>query len=398
MSLFVRILIPVLILAGGVFAWQRLGVPVEEPQPERHAPQATRTERMVLQRTDYPVILDSQGIVRAHHETTLTPQVAGTILAIHPAFEDGAFFAAGDVLLELDPADFETELVATQSRLARAEAALAQEEARANQARLNWDDMGYTDAPSPLVLREPQLKEARANVSAAEADVAQAQRNLERTKVRAPFDGRVKSRMVGPGQAVGAATALGQIFSTDLAEVRLPLTANQLGFVVLPSQPGDAPVSVTLTDGLSSRASGHTWQARIIRTEGALDEDSRELFAIAQIEDPFGLRSDKPELRVGQPVRAAIEGIVLENVFVIPRTALRGIDRVFLIDRDPDRIRRQSITSVWSTADIIVVREGFQDGEWLATSRLPLVPNGAPVEVIESASAAEAKVPDPQTS
>ena len=398
MALFLRILIPVLILAAGGFAWKRLGVPVEEPQPEQRERQLTRTERVVLQRTDYPVILDSQGIVRAHHETTLTPQVAGTVLAIHPGFEDGAFFSAGDVLLELDPADYETELIATQSRLARAEAALAQEEARANQARLNWDDMGYTDAPSPLVLRDPQLKEARANVSAAEAEVAQARRNLERTKVRAPFDGRVKDRMVGPGQAVGAATPLGQIFSTDLAEVRLPLTANQLGFVVLPSRPGDPPVDVTLTDGLSSRASGHTWQARIIRTEGALDEDSRELFAIAQIEDPYGLRGDKPELRVGQPVRAAIVGIVLEDVFVIPRSALRGIDRVYLIDREPDRIRRESITPVWSTADTVVVRDGFQNGDWLATSRLPLVPNGAPVEVIEAASAAEVPAVDPHTS
>lgn len=398
MPLFVRILVPVLILAAGGFAWKWLGVPVEEPQPGPRERQILRTERLVLQRTDYPVILESQGIVRAHHETTLTPQVAGTVAAIHPAFEDGAFFAAGDVLLELNPADFETQLISAESRLARAEAALAQEEARANQARLNWDDMGYTDAPSPLVLRVPQLKEARANVSAAEAEMEQAQRNLERTKIRAPFDGRVKSRLIGPGQAVGAATALGQIFSSKRAEVRLPLTPNQLGFIDLPTRADDAPVRVILTDALSSRPTGHTWDARIIRTEGTLDENSRELFAIAEIEDPFGLKSDKPELRVGQPVRAAVDGVILEDVFVLPRSALRGIDRIFLIDRDPTRIRRATIDPVWSTADTVVVGEGLKDGDWLATSRMPLVPNGAPVEVIEAASAAEAPGEDPHTS
>jgi len=398
MAILLRIVPPILILAIGVFAWMRLGVPVEEPQPERRDPQVLQTERLELQRTDYPVILDSQGIIRAHYETTLTPQVAGTVLAVHSQFDDGAFFKAGDVLLELDPSDFETQFVAAESRLARAEAALAQEEARANQARLNWDDMGYTDAPSPLVLRVPQLKEARANVSAAVADLEQAKRNLERTKVRAPFDGRVKSRLVGLGQAVGATTALGQIFATAKAEVRLPLTPRQLEFINLPARPSDAPVRVTLIDALSSRSTGQTWQARIVRTEGTLDENSRELFAIAEIDDPFGLASGLPELRIGQPVRAAIEGVVLRDVFVLPRSAMRGLDRVFLIARDPDRIRRATIDPVWSTSDVVVVRDNLENGDWLATSRMPLVPNDAPVEVIEAPSAAETQVEESHTS
>ena len=395
MSILIRIVPPLLICAIGVGAWYFLGRPVEEPQPERRAPRVLQSERMVLQRTDFPVILESQGVIRAHFETTFTPQVGGTVLAIHPNFEDGAFFREGDVLVELDRADFETELISAESRLARAEANLAQEEARANQARLNWEDMGYEDEPSPLVLREPQLKEAQANVNAAVAELEQTQRNLDRTQVRAPFDGRVKSRLVGPGQAVGATTELGRIFASNKAEVRLPLTPRQMEFVNLPSQSHDTPVRVTLTDSLSSRASGRTWCARIVRTEGALDEGSLELFAIAEIDDPFGLGSGKPELRIGQPVRAAIDGVVLRDVFVFPRSAMRGIDRVYMIEQDPTRIRRANIDPVWSTAEIVVVRDGFDDGDWLATSRLPLVPNDAPVEIIEEPSAAEAKADEP---
>lgn len=389
-----RILVPVLILALGVGAWFWLGKPVEEPKSERQPQRKLETARLELKRDHFPVILQSQGTVRAHHMTTLTAQVAGTVDRISPVFEDGAFFNAGDVLLELNPADLGAQLMASESRLARAEAAFAQEEARAKQARLNWEDIGYKEVPSPLVLRVPQLKEANANVTAARADLDQAQRNLDRTKVRAPFAGRVKSRMVGQGQSVGGTTALGEIFATDYAEVRLPLSASQIAFARLPNREDYAPVNVTLTDALLSQPNASTWRAKIVRTEGALDESSRELFAIARIDDPFGLISGNPELRIGQPVRAAVEGITLENVFVLPRSALRGVNRVFLIEREGLTIQRTTVEPIWSTPDVLVVRDGLNHGDWLAISRLPYAPNGAPVEIVD-APLPTAELPQP---
>lgn len=379
-----RILVPVFILIVGFGAWKWLSEPVEEPMPERQPRQVLETTKLELSRTNFPVILETQGTVRAHHSTTLTAQVSGTVMAVSSAFEDGAFFEEGDILLELDPADLETLVVASESRLARAEAAMAQEEARAKQARLNWEDIGYEEEPSPLVLRVPQLKEASANVTAARADLGQAQRNLERAKIRAPFAGRVKSRLVGLGQAVGGTTPLGEIFATDYAEIRLPLSAAQIAFAKLPNREDDAPVNVTLTDALGTAPVPHTWVAKIVRTEGALDDSSRELFAIARIDDPFGLISGNPELRIGQPVRAAVDGIILNDVFVIPRSALRGVDRVFLIEREELSIQRTTVTALWSTADALVVRDGFEEGDWVATSRLPYAPNGAPVRIVET--------------
>ena len=395
MKVLVRALIPALILVAGFGAWKWLGTPVEEPKPQHHARQKLKTEKTVLNPTSYDIIIESQGTVRTRQATTITPLVAGTVQKINPGFEDGAFFKKDDVLLELDPADLETAVFASESRLARAEAALIQEQARAKQAKLNWQDIGYEEEPSPLVLRVPQLREAEANVSAAQADLDQAKRNLDRAKVRAPFDGRVKTRLVGVGQAVGAATQLGEIFGTATAEIRLPLAPSQLPFIELPDKEGENSVDVVLTDALAdpSQPVAHQWKARIIRTEGTLDPTSRELFAIAIIEDPFGVGSDLPQLRIGQPLRADIRGVTLEDVFIIPRSAMRSLNRIFLIEKDDPKIMRKDITPIWSNRDVIIVRIGLTPGDWLATSHLPYAPDGAPVEIIPAPPSEEAVGP-----
>lgn len=388
----IRIALPVAILAAGLGLWRWLAIPVDPPQPETSPPQRLQTEVMELQRTDFAVMLASQGTVRAHHSTTVTPLVAGKVVTILPAFEDGAFFREGEALAELDRADLQAALASSEARLARAEAALAQEQARAKQAKLNWEEIGYDEAPSELVLRVPQLKEAEANVAAARAEVDQAKRNLERATIRAPFDGRVRQRHVGLGQTVNPGMPLGEVFATDFAEVRLPLTPRQTDFVKLPARDTDPAVPVTLTDALGTPRAA-SWQARIVRTEGTLDESSRELFAIARIDDPFGLQSGKPPLRIGQPVRAAIAGITLEQVFVLPRSALRGVNRIHLIDPDPGNaaeqtglLRRHDIQPVWDTDEVLVIRDGLSPGQILATTRLPYAPDGAPVTIVRPAA------------
>ena len=340
-------------------------------------------ETDILKRTDYRVILQSQGIVQPHNQTSLTPRVSGRVINISPNFESGSFFEKDDVLLELDSSDFIAAQTSAEARLARAEATLAQEEARAKQALLDWQDLGYTTPPTELVLRKPQLKEAKANVKAAIADLSDATRDLERTKVLAPYAGRVKERLVGLGQSISPGTTIGEIFSTDFAEVRLSLSARELIHVKLPNNPDDPPVPVKLADALTEE-SLQSWNGFIVRTEGTLDEKSRKLFVIARVDDPFGLHKevDAP-LRIGQPVRATLEGTLISQVFVIPRKTLRRPNEILLINPEDTTLLRQKINPIWSDEENLVVTDDLIEGWHIVTNRLATAPNGAKVKIVE---------------
>jgi multidrug efflux pump subunit AcrA (membrane-fusion protein) len=252
---------------------------------------------------------------------------------------------------------------------------------RANQARLNWEDLGYDEEPSDLVLRGPQLREAEANMKSAKAQLDQANRNLERTKVRAPFDGRVRRRTVGLGQSVGPGTPLGSVFAIEFAEVRLPITARDMAFLTLPEGPDDPPVEVQLRDALAQDET--VWAAQIIRTEGTLDENSLELFAIARVSDPFGRRSPHPPLRIGQPVVATMPGSVLKDVLVVPRVAVRQLDHIILLDPNELTIESRRIETIWSDEECVIVRDPtIADGSLLATTHLIYAPDGSKVEIL----------------
>ena len=207
-----------------------------------------------------------------------------------------------------------------EAQVARAQAALAQEQARAKQADLNWRDLGYTEKPNDLVLRIPQLREASADLKTAEAQLAESRRNKVYTKIVAPFDGCVRTRTVGPGQSIGANASLAEIFATDYAVVRLPVSPKDLPFTPFQTQSTLEVTSAIIKDGLTEHHDDlePVWEAQLIRSEGVIDETSRELFLIARIPDPYGLKTGSPPLRMGQPILAEIQGNLLEDVFVIP--------------------------------------------------------------------------------
>ncbi len=230
---------PVIILAVGVAIFNKLSEPIPKVNKPPGIRKAPKTKVIELHTENYTSSIESNGIIIAHNEVNLTSQVSGRIVKIHPQFEDGAFFNRGTTLVELEEADFLTSVASAEAMLAQASASHAQEKARSEQARLNWEDLGYDEEPNELVLRLPQLREAEARVNSASTQLAQAKRNLERSKIKAPFDGRVRKRLVGVSQAVSGSTSLGTIFAVDYAEVRIPISAKEMRHLNLPENPDD---------------------------------------------------------------------------------------------------------------------------------------------------------------
>ncbi|MBT5706042.1 MAG: efflux RND transporter periplasmic adaptor subunit, partial [Verrucomicrobia bacterium] len=266
-----RLSLPLVIVVLASVVYGFLAREPEEKKRPKAPPRAIRTRVAEMKLQDYPTLIETQGQVRPHNEVTLTAQVSGRIMRMSPSFEDGAFFKKGDVLLELDEADFQVGVIAAEASLARSKTVLAQEETRAKQARLNWDDLGYKEEPNELVLRLPQLREAKANVKSSEAQLDRANTDLARSKVRAPYDGRVRQRVVGLGQTIGGSTPLGTIFGIEFAEVRLPIAGSEMGFLTLPEDIEDPSLEVELKDALNED-NETIWKAQIVRTEGALDQ------------------------------------------------------------------------------------------------------------------------------
>jgi RND family efflux transporter MFP subunit len=375
-------LLPVLIVGAGVVTFLLLYEPRDRLKKPPGASRGLKTRVVELQVEDYTSSVETSGIVRAHNEVTLTSQVPGRIVSIAPQFEDGAFFKRGEVLVQLEEADFAAAVASGEAQLAQASAGYAQEKARAAQARRNWEDLGYEDEPNELVLRLPQLREAEARVGAAKTQLEQARRNLKRASVVAPFDGRVRQRLAGISQAVNGGTPLGKIFAVDFAEVRLPISSVDMGFLELPEDRDDPPVEVTLSDAIDE-SNQTRWKAEVVRTEGALDQNSLELFAIARISDPFGRKSGMPSLRIGQPVLASVPGKVLEDVIKVPRAAVRQLKRIYVVDKVNFTIRGINVVPIRGDEEYLIIREeSISDGDFLATTPMAYVPNGAWVEII----------------
>lgn len=382
MRKFFKLVVPVVVLAACV----SIGITLirTAPKAERRPPPETLpgVQVMTVVQSNYPVIVKSQGTVTPRTESTLIPQVSGQIVAASEKFQTGGFFEAGEILLEIDPRDYENSVIVAEADLAQAQASLNEESARGDQAFRDWETLNLSSEPNDLALRKPQLKSAMAAVAAGRARLQQANINMERTMIRAPYTGQVLEKHVDVGQFVSPGNVLARIYAVDLVEVRLPLTNDQLSFMNLPDvYRGDAgrrqPV-VYLSARVGSEK--RRWKGRIVRTEGAIDTQSQQIFVIAQVKDPYARHHGAP-LKVGQFVEARIGGRVLVGVFDLPRAAVRRNNEVLVVGRD-DIIERRQVDVVWSENDRVIVRSGLRKKERISLTPLPFAVSGTRVQVV----------------
>lgn len=394
--------LPFLILLVGVAIYMYLKATQPEAQRRNPPEPVIKVEAIELEPRDYTIRIDSQGTVKARTESTLIPEVSGRVLRISPKFREGGFFEEGDVLLEIDPSDYLTAVTVSEANLAEAQVRLAEEEAQSLQAKLDWDRLGGGDTPSDLVLRGPQLALARANVASAEARLVQARRDLERTRIRAPYEGRILTKSADVGQVVGPGNVLAEIYAVDYAEIRLPLTTEQYSLIDFPDVVRGGPqveadIPVTLTASFGNEET--VWEGKVVRAEGALDSRSRQINVVAQVDDPYGPRHSQP-LKVGLFVEAEIEGKTLEDVYVLPRTALREARFVLTITED-NRLLRVPVEPIWATSREVIFRTPeIEPGTRVSLTQMALALDGMPVQPImegEEAPAAGARAPKSKT-
>jgi len=313
-----------------------------------------------------------QGEVRPRTDISLTAQVGGRIVETSPVYVDGGAFKKGDMLVKIDDTDYRLALTRANARVAQALQALKQEQAESALALRDWQELGNSTTPSDLTLRKPQLAQAQANYDAAKADTDEAKLNLARTIVRAPFDGRVRTRNVGIGQFVGAGANLGAIFSTDVAEINLALTDRNLSVLGLPlaftetSQNPGPKVRLSATIG----ASTHEWAGRIARTQGAIDPATRQIGAVVVVDDPYGDGSDNGvPLAIGLFVEARIIGKPIDGIIALPLSALYGRDKVYVVNGE-DKLERRIVSVAATTPSLAYVSSGLSVGDKVVTSPL----------------------------
>ena len=384
MKKILKLLAPVLVLVGGIVLVQVLVA--AKPEPDKKDEDARPVSLYVdeVKSELVTVSVKTQGEVRPKTEIDLIPQVSGRIVAMSESFNEGAEFTPDSMLLKIDDADYQVAAVRAEARVAEAQTALERELATAKIKEDEWSKDRQTEEPTQFALNLTQVAGAKANLRAARADLQKARLDLQRTEIRVPFYGRVRERNVGIGQYVTAGTKMGRVFSIATVEVRLPLTDAQLVELNLPmgymaNESTDAPI-VSFSATLGNRE--YQWQGHIVRIDAAVDQETRLIYATAEVADPYGLgATDGMPMAVGMFVGAEIDGVSEQAAYVMPRLALRNQDKVYVINAD-NRLEIRTVSVLSTSEEWVLVTSGVNAGERVVTSTLPSAVDGMEVEAI----------------
>ncbi len=322
----------------------------------------------------FQLSVQASGVVTPGAESQLATEVPGRIIWVAPNLVVGGHFKAGESIVQIDPRDYELQIERAKAALEKAKAQLQSEQQRAEVARQEWALIEEGE-PSSLAMREPQLANARAAVSEAETLLHQARLDLERTVLKAPFTGRVRNKHVGVGHYVNRGTPVASLYSTDVAEVRLPIPDAELAFLWLPAQ-GDEGPSVKLSTTYAGRE--QVWYGRIVRTDGEVDARTGIVHAIAEVRNAFS-ESARTPMAVGMYVDAEIQGRSITAV-EIPVAALRDDSQVYVVD-DEGLLHPRSVEVIQVELDTALVRGDIQEGEMVCLSAPPTAVAGMKVRV-----------------
>lgn len=347
----------------------------------------------LIEQSQIQLKIKSQGTAQPRTRTLLVSEVSGTVIEVATHFVVGGTFAKGDVLIKLDPADYKVAKQRADAQLKSAKAQLLSEQARSSQAKKEWEMTGRPLSEAPiLALRTPFLAEAQSRLLQAAAEVKQADLKLQRTVIRAPYAGMVSVKTVDVGQYVTIGARLGETFAIDIAEIRLPMTGrdlSKLGWADVDAQQAILNKNKVelrlLVNGEQS-----VWQAVLVRSEGTIEQSSRAQYLVAQVADPYNIsrQAGRPPLLMGTFLEATVSGKTINNVYPLPRHALRSNNRVATVDADK-RLKLVTVDYRYEDQSHYYVTSGLEGQVEIVSSGMGIMVDGMklkPFNTIDSAN------------
>ena len=396
-----RIFVPIIIILVAILIAIVLWMMRQAPPRGESQRLAVLVEYLVVEPQAHQFNVASQGSVRPKYDSNLVTEVSGQVVHVADRFVDGGFFNAGEVMIQIDPSDYEVARDEALANLAHAQAGVAEERALGRVAEAEWRSIEAGEIPA-LGLREPQLASALAALQSAEARLTQAQRNLERTNIRAPYDGIMRNRSVTLGQYVTTNTVVANLLSTEVAEVRLSLTDFDLAFLDLPTglSEDEAGPKVTLHATISGRT--YEWQGSIVRTEGVLDTGSQVTYAVVEVQDPYNRRGTTHSrvLNFGRFVEASVQGLEVDALVELPRFAVNSQGYVWVISEDTPRlIERREVQMERRDRHSAFISAGLEAGDKVLLTQLDNPISGQQVRISsdnleQESSSTEVVTPD----
>lgn len=378
----IRIVLSLVILGVGIGAASYLKN--SAPRTKKRPP--VKLSPIVLIQTvkpsSYQIIVTAMGTVIPAREVVLKSRVSGEIVEIHPEFTEGGFLKKDMRIIQIDPQDYELALARKRSTVTDAEYALKLELGHQAVAKREWELLNQgkaaLDMEKELALRQPHLDKVRADLSAAEAELKAAMLDLERTHITLPFNAMVRSKSVDRGSQVTPQEPLAELVGTDAYRVQASLTVDRLEWIDVPVQTGDHGSKAQIIYGRGNECSG-----KVIRLLGDLAAEGRMARILVEVADPLGLNSsnqNRTPLLIGEYVRVKILGRKLDNVFQIPRTALKDNSSIWIVGEN-QTLEIRKVRAVWRDADVVLLKDGLKPGERLIVSDLPAPVEGMTVRV-----------------
>ncbi|WP_318483340.1 efflux RND transporter periplasmic adaptor subunit [Photobacterium leiognathi] len=399
MHVIVRRTLPLVIIAIFIALSALLLNNKKRPEQQKAQVRTPVLEVIRIEKQDVQLSVDSYGVVEPKYKAEVVSEVIGSVNYISPDFAVGKFVSKGELLARLDDSDYHADLTQAQASLAQAQAKLKEEIARGKVAKKTLRDVS-PNKKTALGLREPQRKQEEANVKFAKAGVERAKRNLAKTEIRAPFDALVKMKNINMGSYLTQGKLIGELYGTETAEIRLPITPNSFSYLDL-NRLDSQKLNIEAQYG--DTQTNH-WAAKLVRNEGIIDKDNRMIYLIAEVDDPYNLKSplDKPSiksisslsssspslslpvLQFGTFVTTTIQGKKIKDVIKLPRHVVRS-EQVIVVDSQ-NKTQTRQVNVVRSDNENAYVIGGLEDGEFVSLIRSDSLIDGTEVKTVMSQS------------